>query len=431
MPTTTQASFLPFLRDYWLLRTPAFLWKTAGARWKMIEKRVNNGWTGDGQIQFPSADALPAAGSSDYALAWANSAPSGQIKWAVTKNERWQVMKIDWFVMELSASEQTSYFRSRAWEQRTHMQRYMNLMSYFCYGNGGGAVGRLRTGFAPSGQTVLPLENPRTAQFFEVGDKIVFSADDGTGGAGIRPVEPSTITEVDTRAGTVTVAVALSASILAQDYLFYPGDYGNSFKGVTAWTPLAPPTATPFFGVNRAERPDRRAGTRVPFPSGTDPYTVFTDAMDVALSLGLQINRITVPPAVIRDLMQSMAGKGTTFTPIMTPQNGATLQVGVQGYRFAYPGFDQPITFVCDRYWELPDQPFDGTDGLWLFEEAENDVWFTTKSGMSWKNFADTQGPLQQIQATQVLAASFGQFGQGVLRDTANRMIAGPDTVVS
>jgi hypothetical protein len=151
----------------------------------------------------------------------------------------------------------------------------MRNLAICMYRNGGGQRGQISTAtsftFPGLGgatisvgvaQTVVQLVNFTDAQNFEPGMQVGLSADDGTGGAGLRTggVTMVTITNVDRDNGLLTANVAWNTITLAaaSDFIFQgaPGvgsDYNAMVKGLAAWVPLQPPSSTDnFFAVNRS-----------------------------------------------------------------------------------------------------------------------------------------------------------------------------------
>lgn len=427
------------LRDFWDLskEIPAYLYKESGTTWKRLRKESNPGWAGDGTIKFPSRSDMPAAGSQDLATAWANTSPSGQITWQVTKSEFWQVMNIDWFVKELSSDAQYAYLEAQYAEQLAHIRRWMHLQSFYCHQNGGGAIARLRSGFSVINQNTLELQNPKCAKFFEIGDKIQFSTDDGAQAspAGTKPGAIYEVTNVNNSAGTITVVNVsgggpIAAPVADDDWIFLLDTYGTALRGNLAWTPLVTPAPGDiFFNVDVGAQPTRRAGIRYDYGSQSDPYSILTTALQRGLEEGISLDRVIVPPTVVAELIKQTSTAAIPIRSAQRSSNREYQQMGVSGWEIIYPGFDDPIMIYSDRFWEHPDLDASQNGGLWLFDKEDDFKLWTTASGISWKDY-DGTGALSQVLGTQVLAAVFGAFMQTVLRDTSNRIIAGPTGVV-
>jgi hypothetical protein len=72
----------------------------------------------------------------------------------------------------------------------------------------------------------------------------------------------SVITAIDRTGGILTVNTAPFAGIGVGDRIVPIGDYHNMASGLAEWIPVAAPTATPFFGVNRTQDTIRLGGCR-------------------------------------------------------------------------------------------------------------------------------------------------------------------------
>jgi hypothetical protein len=445
-----RASLTPVLQQYWLKKNPATLWENAGPRWRQLAKVAETDWTGDGDMQWSSEHAMPAAGSPDLASAWNTSTPSGSVNWKIGLRRLWQVMQFTWLAQELSSSKLRSYFKVRLKESKAHMARYHNLMSYFCWQQGGGAIAQIApTQSFPA--TVLKLTNGRCAKFFEgatsissggqqIGGVLLqFASDDGrqNPNAWVRPAVVGRVKKVDVFNGTIELETAVDAPVAAGDYIFFHGHYANMFNGVMSWCPPTQAEAiTTFSNVDRSLRPDRLAGIRLPFKSGKDPYEILIDTFTALDQLGRRdVNRIMTQTHVMGALQKTMKDS-PLFKPITVSGDKSRMQFGVNAFSYCHPGWTKPCTIMADPYWELPDQPADanpnnqGTDGLWFIDKVEDEQWAMTPSGLGWKDF-DGNGAVRQIIGTEVLGAVLGHYGNYRRHDTCRQIIAGPEGVVT
>ena len=150
----------------------------------------------------------------------------------------------------------------------------MRSLALFLAGDGGGSRGQISSG-SNVGTPTITLAVPSDIVNFEVGMKVSASADNGvTGSAGLRSAGAvATITGIDRDLGTLTISGNWSASIAAVaagDYLFQNSlagasnsDYQAVIKGAFAWCPIAAPSATAFFGVDRTADKTRLGGVRI------------------------------------------------------------------------------------------------------------------------------------------------------------------------
>lgn len=133
------------------------------------------------------------------------------------------------------------------------------------FGNGGGAFGQISAG-SNVGTATITLADPSKMFNFWEGQILQLSADDGTGGGGVR-AGTVTLAKVDIIAGTLTATGNWTAGIAAaaaSDSIFQNGNYNGAFKGLAGWLPygLTPRVAAAdsFNGVNRSTDPIRLAG---------------------------------------------------------------------------------------------------------------------------------------------------------------------------
>lgn len=128
------------------------------------------------------------------------------------------------------------------------------------YGTGSGSIGQCN---ANATGTTLQLKNADDVTNFEVGQELVFSTANGGGSLKAGSV---TVTGVDRDTGALTVdaltAIAATAGVAANDYIFVTGDYDNKIKGLRAWIPDSAPTSSPFFGLDRSVDVTRLGGIR-------------------------------------------------------------------------------------------------------------------------------------------------------------------------
>ena len=138
------------------------------------------------------------------------------------------------------------------------------------FGNGGGSRGQLN-GSTTVNTTVVTIGgttgDTSQALRFWPGQVVQASADDGTGGAGVRSGSV-TLFGVDQIAGTLTATGNWNSGIAAitnADFLFAFGDYNAVFVGYAGWLP-APSVSTgaslytSFFGQNRTAQRAALAG---------------------------------------------------------------------------------------------------------------------------------------------------------------------------
>lgn len=185
--------------------------------------------------------------------------------------------------------------------------------------NGGGAIGQISSG-STVGSATITLANVADIVNFEVGMKLSASADDGTGGAGLRSSGAVvTITGIDRDLGTLTASGNWSAGIAAVaagDYLFRnsnagtgTSDYNAVLKGVPAWIPAtAPGGSDSFFGLNRSSDATRLAGIRYNGNGGPIEETLIEAAARAVRESG-QPTHVWMNPLDCSNLVKALGSK--------------------------------------------------------------------------------------------------------------------------
>ena len=152
------------------------------------------------------------------------------------------------------------------------------------YRNGGGARGQIASG---QGTPTVTLADITAITNFEVGMALQVSADDGTGGGGVRAGQVFVI-GVDRDLGTITVATTLGgsaanwtagiAAAAANDFIFQLGDYNGLMPGFLGWIPTTAPTSTLFLNVDRSQDKTRLGGVRIVGNGGPIEETLISAA---------------------------------------------------------------------------------------------------------------------------------------------------------
>ena len=158
-----------------------------------------------------------------------------------------------------------------------------------------------------------------------------------TGTAGDMRIDVYQVTGVErnTSAGTAKVSVArLSGAAddwAINDYIYRYGFYDSGMKGVQAWLPAATPSATLFFGMNRSDEPEMKAGWRGVW-QGSIRETILKLVATMGAYFSPQFSAIWVSPDNWFRLSQELLSFGT-----VTIDNEATLKFGTTVITFAGP----------------------------------------------------------------------------------------------
>ena len=201
----------------------------------------------------------------DFTNAQTNKSGSQYTKFTITRTSEYAVGGLTTEVMRASRSNKGALVKALKTEIDSSLYKIGRAMAAGLWGNGGGAIGRI-SATSNVGTATITLADISQIVNFEKGMILQASADDGTGGGGLRSAGATvTVAGVNRDSGTITATGNWSAGIgavAASDYLFRKGDYNAKIKGIPAWLPDAAPSATLFFGVDRTQDTTRLGGAR-------------------------------------------------------------------------------------------------------------------------------------------------------------------------
>lgn len=155
-------------------------------------------------------------------------------------------------------------------DSKNLMIQIQNDLSTFIHGNGGGAIGRMTAGSAPTSSDTITLRAGADARRFELGMALQVSTADGTTGSikngyvtvkAIGGTESAPTIQVD----QATWAIGIPG-VAASDYIFRAGAYGSGaggdgiINGFDAWFPNHSGSPGTFLGANRNNYPTKLAG---------------------------------------------------------------------------------------------------------------------------------------------------------------------------
>lgn len=205
-------------------------------------------------------NAVPSGVSSDFASALASVGPSTYSGFTVTRNKAYALAQISGEAISAGKGNENSLLDVLTKEIDGAVHAATRHVAIMAMRNGGGARGQISSGSNVQTNTIT-LANINDVTNFDLNQVVQLSADDGTGGAGVR-TNTVTITKIDRQAGTLVANAAWNTvtSAAANDYIFVKGDYNNVIKGTAAWCPTTAPSSTAFFGLDRSTDPTRLAG---------------------------------------------------------------------------------------------------------------------------------------------------------------------------
>lgn len=241
---------------------------------------------------------LPSGRSADIASVLGASGPIGATKSAKflpSLVEDYAATWLNMLTVYKTANDRGAFVEARKMEIDGILAQLGNSLSHALYRDGAGAVGRIASGQATP--TVV-LTNRGDAKFFFVGMQVQ-TADGSAGTVGALRNAGSTldVIAVDESNGTVTASgnwTTITGTV-ANDYILNVGDRNEKVTGLAGWIPLAAPTSTPFFGVNRTVRPERLAGWRLDQPTVPAEMSIM-ELAEVMAEGGARPDRAFVSP---------------------------------------------------------------------------------------------------------------------------------------
>lgn len=209
-----------------------------------------------------------------------------------------------------TANDRGSFVEARKMEIDGIITSLGNSMAHALFRDGTGAIGRVNSSVASA---TITLSNRSDAKFFMVGAQ--YQLQDGTsgvpGGALRNAGAFATTVAVDEDAGTITFTGVLTGSIGAAvigDFFVAAGDSNVKLTGLQGWVPLASPTATLFFNVNRTVHPTRLAGSRLDQPNVPAEDTI-TELAEIMAERGARPDRVFVSPRQFSKIAKRLNAK--------------------------------------------------------------------------------------------------------------------------
>jgi hypothetical protein len=230
-------------------------------------------------------------------------------------------------------------------------------MSHQLYRNTYGSRGVIGT----ISTTTVTLASIDDIVLFEVGMPLVASDDDG---GALRSATACTVSTINREAGSFVTSVDMSGSWQVGDYIYRSTDTdattgaagtGLSIAGLRAWMPSGSPSATAFFGQNRALDWNRLAGLRYD-GSAMSHREALNNASARADRDGCAFDSIYMPPTNFARLVNEL-GVNVRYIqePAMTSK-GPSATVGFEGIQVIGPG-GKPVKIFADR-WCIPGLAF-------------------------------------------------------------------------
>lgn len=215
---------------------------------------------GGKNLPIPIIYGNPQNRSATFSTAQGKSTTSKITDFVLTRNHDYSVATVDNETLEASQGDANAFMEAATTEIDGAINSASRSLAISLYRTGSGSIGQCN---ANATGTSLVLKNANDVTNFEVGMELVF--DDADGGGSLK-AGSVTVTAINRDTGVLTVdaltAIASTAGVAADDYIFAEGDYDGKVKGLLAWLPSSAPSSTAFFSVDRSVDVTRLGGVR-------------------------------------------------------------------------------------------------------------------------------------------------------------------------
>lgn len=211
--------------------------------------------------------------------------PTKSAKFTPSIVEDYAATWINELTMKKAMNDRGAFVNARKFEIDNILTQLGESLSHALFRAGDGTVGQGNGSWTITGN-VITLSRKADTKFFGIGMHLDFIANSSGAPSGapraLAATYRVTVTAIDEDAGTVTCATDANGAAVANISAYYTslantdwiapvGDYNSSFattgaekiKGLSAWIPLASPSSTAFWGVDRTVHPTRLAGHRL------------------------------------------------------------------------------------------------------------------------------------------------------------------------
>lgn len=227
-----------------------------------------------------------------------------------------------------TANDRGSFVEMRKREIDGILKSLGNSLAHALFRDGQGAIAQIASG---QGTVTITLTNRSDAKFFVVGG--FYQVADGAAAPVVGALRDGgdfvECSAVDEDAGTVTATTIWSTTITgaaANDFVLNIGDRNEKVTGLAGWLPLATPSATLFFNVNRTTHPTRLAGSRLDQPTVPAEDTI-VDLAEIMAERGASPDRAFVSPRQFSKVAKRLGVK------VAYPDAGGTANVSFSGVR--------------------------------------------------------------------------------------------------
>lgn len=276
----------------------------------LVQKDGNT--TGEYMV-IPVLYDLPSGRSANIAtLLAANGpiSPTKSVKFTPSLVEDYAGTWLNMLTVYKTMNDRGSFVEARKQEIDGLIKQLGNSLSHAMYRDGSGSVGRINASGA--GSQTITLTSRMDTKFFVIGG--LYAVADGSTGVPGALRNAGAFVEcdaIDEDAGTVhftTVVTATIAAAVANDFFIPVGDLTEKVTGLSGWIPLASPSATSFFGVNRTTYPTRLAGNRLSQPTVPAEDTIM-ELAEIMAERGASPDRCFVSPRCFTKISRRLGAK--------------------------------------------------------------------------------------------------------------------------
>lgn len=264
-------------------------------------------------------------GSTDFSTALNGKSTPSLAKFNVTRKKDYVLGSIDNETMMASQSNKGAIAKAIKTQVDAAGYEFGRSMAVQVWGDGSGVRG---TALTIAAGPVVTLTDRRDCVKFEVGMVL-----ENKSAAGVVYAGTFLVTALDIDLGTVSLTLQGGAvAPVATDLFARQGDFlagvgqSNCMSGVFSWIPVASPTATPFFGVDRSLNPVRLAGGRIKGGAKTIEEVIF-DSLARGRTNGGKFDTVWMNSERASELQKSMQAKA--FVEV---QSAGKAKIGFQGF---------------------------------------------------------------------------------------------------
>lgn len=277
----------------------------------------------------------PASRSYDFTVAKTNKITTKGKKFILTRAKDYSLGSIETEVLLASEGNEASLMSAMDTQANGCITALRRSLGMRTFGNGSGKIGTVES---PGASTTLTLERAQDIMNFEVGQVLVFAANEASAlrDSGDKLVVQS----IDRDAGTMVVDKNVSeiASIADGDSIFTEGDYDsasdrNLVVGFDGWNPVTPGT---LFSVVTTVDPARLAGLR--YSSTTHPGLSVEEAIQLLGSRiirnGFNADTCYMNPDRLKDFIIALGNKANYQKETVDLKNGSGQVIAKVGFDY-------------------------------------------------------------------------------------------------